>query len=696
MKTIFIFLITSCSILFVQAQNWTLLNPPLGGNFLNSICWGGMNTLYSVGSSGTILKSVDVGDTWVKLTSGTQKRFNSVWFINSDTGVVVGDNGIILKTLNGGLTWEDHSYNDFVFNFPGQGLQSVCFTDANTGYAAGYKVVEEPHGEIVDFGILVKTTDGGINWYSVSQFGDCIFYSLCFPSKTLGFVTGSDRTIGRNNGSGWIYGDHPRGSDLCSVNFPDTLTGYAAATGYVLKTTDGGNSWDSLGTGMHNVSIESLYFTERNTGYACGHSWNTYSDLFKTTDGGISWNTLASGSTNWLNSLVFISRDTGFAVGGGGIILRTTDAGTTWSSRIPGTHEQLNSISFRDTLNGIAVGQYGTIIHSNNGGLTWNAGASGTTKRLMAVLSTEPETAWAVGDSGVILKTTDGGSSWNQSTQVVAERLLAVSFPDINTGYACGYYGRILKTTDGGANWTILPSGISDPFYSVCFPESDTGYVAGYGMLLKTTDGGSSWQQISLDAQEIISLCFFTTKTGYAVSSDGTIHYTTDGGLIWTTRSTVGAGLTAASFIDENTGYAVANNNGIYKTTDGLTWVKEISGTTNQLYSVSFPHKHKAFVCGGGGVILGTSNFTNSINEKKAEVSLFIYPVPSSDLVIVEFSSQISAGTLSVNSLDGKELISKMVEGGKFQLDIQSLPKGVYIVNLLSNDKVTTGKLIKN
>lgn len=59
--------------------------------------------------------------------------------------------------------------------------------------------------------------------------------------------------------------------------------------------------------------------------------------VIRTTNGGISWNTISSGTSNNLTSVFFTNADTGFIVGDAGIILKTTDAGISWDSITSGT-----------------------------------------------------------------------------------------------------------------------------------------------------------------------------------------------------------------------------------------------------------------------------------------------------------------------------------------------------------------------
>ena len=74
-------------------------------NSLNSINFpkGVINRVgYCVGDSGTILKTLDDGESWYQQVSGTNENLNKVFFLDSDFGFAVGNNGIILRTTTGG------------------------------------------------------------------------------------------------------------------------------------------------------------------------------------------------------------------------------------------------------------------------------------------------------------------------------------------------------------------------------------------------------------------------------------------------------------------------------------------------------------------------------------------------------------------------------------------------------------------
>ncbi|NOS84652.1 MAG: hypothetical protein HOP31_05885, partial [Ignavibacteria bacterium] len=73
---------------------------------------------------------------------------NDVQFIGASTGYEAGNYGTILKTTNGGLNWVSQVSGTT------ENLKSVFFLNANTGFIAGG----------FNSWIILKTTNGGVNW----------------------------------------------------------------------------------------------------------------------------------------------------------------------------------------------------------------------------------------------------------------------------------------------------------------------------------------------------------------------------------------------------------------------------------------------------------------------------------------------------------------------------------------------------
>ena len=129
------------------------------------------------------------------------------------------------------------------------------------------------------------------------------------------------------------------------------------------------------------------------------------------------WYELNCGTTNALNALYFVNKDTGYVVGYEGTIMKTTDAGQNWETQNSGSTQILMSVYFINTNIGYICGSGGVVDNE-------------------------------------ILKTTDAGENWfvNYSNKNIGDWFNSICFPDSNTGYAVGF-NSIMNTTDGGKNW---------------------------------------------------------------------------------------------------------------------------------------------------------------------------------------------------------------------------------------------------
>ena len=122
--------------------------------------------------------------------------------------------------------------------------------------------------------------------------------------------------------------------DLYSVHFQDSTKGYAVGWGssagaVALKTTDGGESWNS--TILSNGAfVFSIMFTDTIHGFAAGSlSGGASGAVFKTANGGNSWSYSTMSSTFGLYDVDFPTSLTGYACGWLGKIYKTTNEGST-------------------------------------------------------------------------------------------------------------------------------------------------------------------------------------------------------------------------------------------------------------------------------------------------------------------------------------------------------------------------------
>jgi photosystem II stability/assembly factor-like uncharacterized protein len=297
---------------------------------------------------------------------------------------------------------------------PTLGLNDVYFADANHGIIVG------------DSGLILKTSDGGAHWTEHWNRD-----TLIIPP----FSPGGPETL------------VPMDLSLSAVYFTDALHGYATGVG-VFKTSDGGDTWVSIGPALEagsDILFAGGYaaqFPSPQVGVVVG-----VGGLHRTEDGGTAWkrdkletDTVYHGSH--LYDVRFADANTGYAGGLAGLF-KTIDAGKTWKQLFTSGKDYIWGIHFLDANNGFVSGSF-WIHKTTDGGATWTSVSTDYTP-MSDIHFLDRNTGYAAGDDGIIMKTTDGGTSWTRTSTGTDQLLNAIHFPDASTGYAVGMNGVILK-----------------------------------------------------------------------------------------------------------------------------------------------------------------------------------------------------------------------------------------------------------
>lgn len=250
-----------------SGNNWLVISTAFSGS---SVYFNDINTGYIC--EGTIYKTTNGGVSWQDLH---QTSLYSVWFSDYHTGYAVGLNSKIVKTIDAGNTWELQFVNLF-----GNKFNSVYFINNNTGFICGGKM-NAPY-----YGVVYKTINGGISWYEVSPIAqDVEFRSIHFPSSLTGYLVGgyefgSAGVIYKttNAGETWIQQGIVN-KDLNSVVFKDANTGYTVGeNGIILKTTNGSMIWNSQ-VSSSSRDLKSVYFVNQDLGFTVGSSGSAQKTL---------------------------------------------------------------------------------------------------------------------------------------------------------------------------------------------------------------------------------------------------------------------------------------------------------------------------------------------------------------------------------------------------------------------------------
>ncbi len=484
----------------------------------------------------------------------TMNPLTGCFFIDQKTGWAVGEYGVIIKTTDGGENWQPQG-DFYQFN-----ITDVQFIDHNTGWACGM------------YGEILKTTDGGINWARVSTNIPEYFIRIYFSNPS---------------------------------------DGIAMYIGGFYKTSDGGSTWRRIPGSW--IQLNDMHFIDPMNGWAVGGNFSSAIAL-QTTDGGETWNMKAPSGQVRLWCTYFTSPSIGFAASESGLIFRTTNAGASWTSLQTATNLTFNSISFSNPLNGFAVAGMaagGYVSRTTDGGNSWQPVTTGSIYSFYDIVHLNSQTSILFGFDGYIFKTTDGGETWsNKNRKGINVDVTSITFINRDTGWIASPYGKIFKTTDGGKNWvTNVSAGLTN-FKQIQFLDDLTGYAIGlewvlnrYSMILKTIDGGATWDTVFRQTQvPLYNIHFLNERMGWAVGWYSQIFKTTDGGLTWVDKSlTQYHDFYAVKFYDELTGYAAGYSGLIFKTNDGGdTWERlNTNGARGYLRSIHLFSKDTVIVIGG-------------------------------------------------------------------------------------------------
>ncbi len=267
-----------------------------------------------------------------------------------------------------------------------------------------------------------------------------------------------------------------------------------------------------------------LTFSSADIGYAIGNN----GAILKTTDRGQSWQSLNSGTTKNLIGLFFVNDETGFIVGDSALVLATTDGGQTFATRaVPGgtlaPNISIKSVAFQpgSSTIGVFVAENGSILRTSNGGTNFILAVNtvGHTGGYSKVVFASNTLGFAVGDQGTIARTTNGGNNWTRNASLGNINLNDVQFIDASNGFIAGTGGLIRKTTNGGATWTAMNSYLSSSINAVHFRNASLGWAVGSnGRILKSGDGKNfASQAIDGENSYLSSVQFLSNNLGFAV-----------------------------------------------------------------------------------------------------------------------------------------------------------------------------------
>lgn len=612
---------------FIQPASWVRTGGPLGGlGYDIRIHPDDKNIMFVTDNPSGFYKSYDAGKTWVQkneginVVSGTTGDAIPVFCATIDPVerniVWCGfqeANGFY-KSEDYGETWIEKingiTEGEGKITVRGFGINPVN----NDIVYAGCEI----HSDVVGIefervsGKIYKTVDGGENWFSCWE-GDNLVRFVLIDPRNPDIVYASTGIFDRE---------------------PANETGVG-----ILKSTDGGETWNTINNGLTNKFVGFLDFHPTNPDILIAAAGMNQQSQYGYTNGGgifITYN----GGESWekILHLDFVGTAATFAPSNPDVIYacaetkfyRSNDGGETWTAYYkedegtwgpPGFHPgfAISIVVDPDDENIVFVNNYiGGNVKTCDGGKTWedaSRGYTGAEIRSVSVNPQNPEIIYSVSRPG-IFKSISGGDNWFGISKIPDlggseyNQILVNPHCPTEIWITLDELPRLYKSTDSGVSWQEVHRmneakyytmsefviSMSDP--SVMYYGVDKSFVQGFNVsegeegygMYKSINGGDSWTQINngIDAEvknvSAVAVNPENPDIVYTGIIEKGIYKTTNGGQNW---------LFSSSGLPENVDvhdividpqtpeiiYAGLSNNGIYKSVDGgQNWSLSIIG----------------------------------------------------------------------------------------------------------------------
>ncbi len=419
----------------------TFVNTGAGpsGTILKVLVHPTNSNIVFAGTTTGMWRSTNGGTNWTLVASG---RREDIEFNVTDPNTMMASGNDVFRSTDNGLTWTQIGA---AAGIVATGRTLVSVTPAN----ANYVYVLQASGSA--FGRFYKSVDGG-QTFTTQVVGDPASGTNYFGYETNGTGTGGQA-----------------GYDMGMAASPANAEEVHIAGIICWKTTNGGSSFVATtawslpnSIGYNHADMHGLQFVNNNI-YS-----NSDGGIYKSTDFGDNWTDLSTGlgirqfyriATSKTNVNVI----TGGAQDNGSVARQASGTWVDWL----GADGMEGLVSPTNHLNLIGTSQNGQPYRSTNGGASYSGINKPSSGQWVTPLDIHPtnETTLYGGWTGVY-KSLNSGSSWSLISGATINTTLsdiAVSQADPNFIYATNG-GTLWVTTDDGATWSTrsVPATIND------------------------------------------------------------------------------------------------------------------------------------------------------------------------------------------------------------------------------------------
>jgi photosystem II stability/assembly factor-like uncharacterized protein len=502
--------------------HWNNVNYGPGNGEVDAVAAGG-GLVYAL--AGSLYRSADGGESWTACPVSNNLTILSIDPVSASTVYAAGLYGLFKSTDAGG-SWIDVT--------PDLGAIHQVLAVA----------IDPQHPSVVyaaGAGKVFRSDDAAAHWLSISDsLGSVFVPQVLIDGGSAVYLLTNDYVLVGNDYQWPIYRSQDRGTtwtrtlvprlnpDLVGAADPTAAStivvgvfdGLPPEPGGLLKSTDGGQTWNATNAPMTRFYVTDIAFGDRPAVvYALAQPVDPDvrtgpGSLWKTTDGGMTWspansNLPLSPSTQVTALASDSSPEPALFAGVGDALFRSTDGSASWSQIGPSIGGPILTIIVDPTDPKTLYASNGGIRKTTDGGLTWSS-PQGEEPRVSYSIAVDPihsANVYATDYSGSLKKSEDGGLSW-RDVYSDQDHLVACVATDPEAPFTVyagtvsalepdfGPSGKVVKSTDGGATWVDAAGGL--PLVNVHWLAAVPGalpalYAATSSGVYRSRDGGATW-----------------------------------------------------------------------------------------------------------------------------------------------------------------------------------------------------------